>query len=314
MSKKILITGASGFLGKHLLKHLNSRYEIIAPTKAELNLEDYNTLKTFLHQTSPDYVIHLAARCGGIGINQNLPADFFIYNNLISINILRACQECSIEKLITLGSVCSYPKYAPVPFKEEEIWNGYPEETNAPYGIAKKTLLVGCEAYNQQYGSNFIHLIPVNMYGEHDNFNLQSSHVIPALIRKFDEAKENNLGSVTVWGDGSASREFLYAGDCAIAIEAAMLRYNSPAPVNIGTGSEIKIKDLVTKVCDMVGFKGRIIYDNSKPNGQPRRCLDTSKAAEKFGFEATTSFDEGLEKTYNWYKTKYLQKIIEHEQ
>jgi len=206
-----------------------------------------------------------------------------------------------IKKLITLGSVCSYPKFTPVPFKEEDIWDGYPEETNAPYGIAKKNLLVGCRAFNEQHGDNFIHLIPVNMYGEHDDFDPQSSHVIPALLRKFIGGKENNSSHIKVWGDGSASREFLYAGDCAEAIALAIENYNSPEPLNIGTGEEILIKDLVHMIRDVVGFKGEVVFDPTKPNGQPRRCLDTSRAKKELNFTATTSFEEGLLKTYNWY-------------
>ena len=299
--KKILITGSKGFLGRHLVERLNEKYELLTPSSSELNIENSLFLRQYISEHSPDAVIHLAAVCGGIGANQKSPADFFLKNSLMSLNILSACNEFKIKKLITLGSVCSYPKFTDVPFKEDDIWNGYPEETNAPYGIAKKSLLVGCQAYRQQYGSNFIHLIPVNMYGEYDNFDLKSSHVIPALINKFHDAKTNRLGSVVVWGDGSASREFLYAGDCAEAIEKGLLNYNSSEPVNIGTGSEITIKELTTKVADLVGYEGNIIYDKKKPNGQPRRCLDTTRAKERFDFVATTTLDEGLKNTYEWY-------------
>jgi len=299
--KKILITGSKGFLGHHLVKRLSEKYELLTPSSSELDIQNLVSLKEFIARQKPNIVIHLAAVCGGIGANKKSPADFFLKNSLMSLNILSACNEFKIEKLITLGSVCSYPKFTEVPFKEENIWNGYPEETNAPYGIAKKNLLVGCQAYRDQYGCNFIHLIPVNMYGEYDDFDLESSHVIPALIRKFHHAKTYNLGSVTVWGDGSASREFLYAGDCAEAIEKSLLNYNSSEPVNIGTGSEITIKELVTKIAKVVGFEGHIIYDKTKPNGQPRRCLNTTLAKEKFDFTSKTSLDEGLEKTYSWY-------------
>jgi len=299
--KKILITGSKGFLGQHLTERLKDDYELITPSSSELNVLDVVDLHNYLSKSKPDAIIHLAAVCGGIGANQKSPADFFLKNSLMSLNVLSMSHYHKIDKLITLGSVCSYPKFTEVPFKEEDIWNGYPEETNAPYGIAKKSLLVGCKAYKEQYGNNFLHLIPVNMYGEYDNFDPESSHVIPALITKFHNAKTNRLGSVTVWGDGSASREFLYAGDCAEAIEKALLNYNSSEPVNIGTGSEITIKDLTTKVAELVGYEGHIIYDKSKPNGQPRRCLDTSKAEKEFNFKAKTSLKEGLEKTYSWY-------------
>ncbi len=300
-TKKIVITGANGFLGHHLTKRLRGKYNLITPSSSELDITSSKDFHGYLFYHQPDYVIHLAAACGGIGANQKSPADFFFKNSQMSLNVLSACQNLNIKKLITLGSVCSYPKFTPVPFKEEDIWNGYPEETNAPYGIAKKNLLVGCKAYNDQYGSNFIHLIPVNMYGEHDNFNPEKSHVIPALLKKFIEAKKNGDTSVTVWGDGTASREFLYAGDCAKAIELSIEGYNCPDPINIGTGKEISIKDLVALVKGVVGYTGEINFDTSKPNGQPRRCLDTSKAEKELGFVAETSFEEGLKKTYNWY-------------
>lgn len=299
--KKILITGSHGFLGGHLVKQLKNNYELLTPSSAELNVEKIGDLHGYIESTCPNIIIHLAAVCGGIGANQKSPADFFMHNSLMSLNILSASNRCNIEKLVTLGSVCSYPKFTPVPFKEGDLWNGYPEETNAPYGIAKKNLLVGCQAYHEQYGRNFIHLIPVNMYGEHDDFDPESSHVIPALLKKFIEAKEKREHCVEVWGDGSASREFLYAGDCAVAIQSALENYNSPDPVNIGTGQEISIKNLVCLIRDIVGFKGEIIFDPSKPNGQPRRCLDTSRAEREFGFKAKTSLEEGLTRTYNWY-------------
>jgi len=299
--KKILITGAKGFLGKHVTELLKDKYELLTPSKGRLDVTSLKNLNEYIFYHKPDCVIHLAAVCGGIGANQKSPADFFLKNSQMSLNILSSCNILNIKKLITLGSVCSYPKFTPVPFKEEDIWNGYPEETNAPYGIAKKNLLVGCKAYNDQYGSNFIHLIPVNMYGEYDSFDPEKSHVIPALLKKFIEAKERNKPSVTVWGDGSASREFLYAGDCAKAIELSIEGYNSPEPMNIGTGQEISIKDLVVLIKDIVGYEGEINFDESKPNGQPRRCLDTSKAKKELNFVAETTLEKGLEKTYNWY-------------
>ena len=299
--KKILITGSEGFLGHHLVGRLKKSYDLLLPSRSEVDVKDREELYGYVSDTAPDTIIHLAAVCGGIGANQKSPADFFWQNSLMALNILGASSHFKIKKLITLGSVCSYPKFTPVPFKEEDIWNGYPEETNAPYGIAKKNLLVGCQAFNKQYGDNFLHLIPVNMYGEYDNFDPFSSHVIPALLLKFIEGKENNSSHIKVWGDGSASREFLYAGDCAEAIALAIENYNSPEPLNIGTGKEILIKDLVQMIRDVVGFEGEVVFDPTKPNGQPRRCLDTSRAKKELNFTATTSLKEGLLKTYNWY-------------
>ena len=299
--KKILITGSAGFLGHHLVSRLKDSYDLLLPSSSEVNIKDWEEVYDYISDNAPDTIIHLAAVCGGIGANQKSPADFFWQNSLMGLNILGASSHFKIKKLITLGSVCSYPKFTPVPFKEEDIWNGYPEETNAPYGIAKKNLLVGCQTFNEQHGDNFIHLIPVNMYGEYDDFDPQSSHVIPALLRKFIEGKENKSSHIEVWGDGSASREFLYAGDCAEAIALAIENYNSPEPLNIGTGEEILIKDLVHMIRDVVGFKGEVVFDPTKPNGQPRRCLDTSRAKKELNFTATTSFEEGLLKTYNWY-------------
>jgi len=302
--EKILITGSKGFLGKHLTELLTGKYKLLTPSKSSLDVSSYEDFNNYVLYHKPDYVIHLAAVCGGIGANQKSPADFFVKNSQMSLNVLSVCNNFNIKKLITLGTVCSYPKFTPVPFKEDDIWNGYPEETNAPYGIAKKNLLVGCKAFNDQYGSNFIHLIPVNMYGEYDNFDLEKSHVIPALLKKFIEAKNQGNPFVEVWGDGSASREFLYAGDCAKAIELSIDSYNSPEPMNIGTGKEILIKDLVLLIKDIVGYKGQIKFDESKPNGQPRRCLDTTKAKKELNFTAETNLQEGLEKTYNWYINK----------
>lgn len=301
---KILLTGANGFLGHHLTKKITEQgkdYHLFAPRRYQLNCLDYNELYYYCYYNDIDAIIHLAAECGGIGINQRKPADFFLDNAQMSLNIIKVTHKLKLKKTVTLGTVCSYPKHTPVPFKEEDLWNGYPEETNAPYGIAKKNLLVGAQAFAQQYGDNIIHLIPVNMYGEHDHFDLEDCHVIPAMIRKFHEAKESADPSVCLWGDGSASREFLYAGDCADAIWQAFLHYDKPDPVNIGAAKETSIKDLAEVIKKLVGYEGEIVWDVARPNGQPRRCLDTSKAEKEFCFKASTTLEEGLKKTYQWF-------------
>ena len=308
MIKSILITGAHGFLGKHLVEEIarqmpksNNQYNFYMPRSHEMNCLDYQDFHDFVEKNYVDAVIHLAAQCGGIGANKEKPGDFFLNNAIMGINLLKIAKTLKLKKVLTLGTVCSYPKFTPVPFKEEDLWSGYPEETNAPYGFAKKNLLVGGEALSRQYGLNFVHLIPVNMYGEYDNFDLETSHVIPAMIRKFHEAKIKNEPSVTLWGDGSPSREFLYAGDCAKAILSAFENYDKPDPINIGAGLETNMKDLATKIKDIIEYKGEIIWDTSKPNGQPRRSLDTTKAEKDFGFKAATSLDEGLKQTCEWY-------------
>ena len=319
----ILLTGASGFLGTHLVDKIADEigsindlvhqhfeisgyddtklYKLFTPKSYQLNCLEYRDLYHYCHSNDVDIIVHLAAECGGIGINQRKPADFFLHNAQMSLNVLKVAHELKLKKLVTIGTVCSYPKNTPVPFKEEDLWNGYPEETNAPYGLAKKNLLIGCQAFANQYGSNFIHLIPVNMYGEHDHFSLEDSHVIPAMIRKFHEAKEAQSSSVTLWGDGSASREFLYAGDCAEAIWKALRAHDKPDPINIGASKETTIKELATIIQRLTKFEGKIEWDTSKPNGQPRRCLDTTKAKEAFDFEAKTTLEEGIQKTYDWY-------------
>lgn len=309
---KILITGAGGFLGHHVVKAFEDYrdggtngarkgIEIFTPRRHELDLMDEKLVYRWLDFYSPNVIIHLAAQCGGIGVNGKKPGEF-LYNNLImGANLINAAHDVqSVSKFVGLGTVCCYPKHTPVPFREENLYNGYPEETNAPYGMAKRIQLDMLKAYRTQYGFNGIYLIPVNMCGEHDNFDDDSSHVIPAMLKKFHNAKVNGDPSVTLWGDGSASREFLYVGDCADAILRATLLYNDAEPVNIGTGQEITIKDLATKIKNVVGFDGVIVWDKSKPNGQPRRCLDTSRAKKGFGFTAKTNLDEILERSYQW--------------
>jgi len=282
--------------------HGDDLYQLFTPPSSQMNCLNYDELYYYCLYNDITAIIHLAAECGGIGINQRKPGDFFLNNALMSLNILKvAHQYPKIKKTVTLGTVCSYPKHTPVPFKEEDLWNGYPEETNAPYGLAKKNLLTGAQALSQQYGHNIVHLIPVNMYGEHDHFDLQNSHVIPAMLRKFHEAKVADDSEVILWGDGSASREFLYAGDCAEAIWRAFLNYDKADPVNIGASKETSIKDLAESIKKLVGFKGDIVWDTTQPNGQPRRCLDTSRAKQEFDFEAQTTLEEGLKKTYEWY-------------
>jgi GDP-L-fucose synthase len=246
-------------------------------------------------------IIHLAAHVGGIGANRAHPAEFFYDNLMMGVQLMHQAYEWGVEKFVAIGTVCAYPKFTPLPFKEDNLWLGYPEETNAPYGLAKKMLLVQSQAYRDQYGFNSIFLLPVNLYGPGDNFNPKSSHVIPALIRKCIEARENGLDHIVVWGDGSPTREFIYVDDAARAIALATERFNKSIPVNIGSGFEISIKDLVEKIVDMTGFEGELVWDTSKPNGQPRRALDVSRAREEFGFTAKTNFDEGLRKTIDWY-------------
>jgi len=313
-NSRVLITGGHGFLGTHVQLRLSDYQDndqtgmsIITPTRGQMNLLFRDSIHEALCDYNPDVVIHLAAQCGGIGVNRTKPGEF-LYNNLtMTSNLIDVCRlwnenkyRNKILKFVGIGTVCSYPKHTRVPFKEEDLFNGYPEETNAPYGIAKRVQLEMLKAYRTQYGFNGIYLIPVNMAGEYDNFNDDSSHVIPAMLKKFHKAKLEDAPSVTLWGDGSASREFLYAGDCAEAILRAVLVYNRPMPVNIGTGIEITIKELAEKVQALVGYEGIIIWDASKPNGQPRRSLDVTRARESFGFMAQTNLDTILERSYKW--------------
>ncbi|MCP8305471.1 MAG: GDP-L-fucose synthase [archaeon] len=301
--ERITITGGKGFLGAHLtqkMKEKGYKYLYIAdlPEYDLVRLED---IKRMYDDSKPDIVIHLAAKVGGIGFNRENPATLFYENLLMGVQLLHEGYLRRIEKFVAIGTICAYPKFTPVPFKEEDLWNGYPEETNAPYGLAKKMMLVQSQAYRQQYGFNSIYLLPVNLYGPGDNFDPRSSHVIPALIKKCVDAKLNDEKEILVWGTGNATREFFYVEDAAEAIILGMERYNKSDPVNIGAGFEISIKELVELIVELTGFKGRIIWDKAKPDGQPRRTLDTTKAFKEFGFRAETDFREGLKKTIQWY-------------
>ena len=301
---RIVVTGGSGFLGRHVLAELERRgyRSSFAPRKAEYDLTREVDVARLYADVRPDIVLHLAAVVGGIGANRENPGRFFYDNLLMGALTMEHARRAGVQKYVAIGTICCYPKFTPVPFREEDLWNGYPEETNAPYGLAKKMLLVQAQAYRQQYGFNAVFLLPVNLYGPGDNFDPDSSHVIPALIRRFIEARDERRPFVEVWGDGSATREFLYAEDAARAIVLAMEEYESPEPINIGAGFEIAIRDLAHKIRSLVGYAGEIRWDTSKPNGQPRRSLDVSRAELSFGFRATTSFDEGLSHTINWYE------------
>ena len=302
--KRICVTGGAGFLGTHLIENLKNRgaEDIFVPTIEKYDLVDRDAIAQLLSDSNPDVIIHLAAHVGGIGANREHPAEFFYDNLMMGVQLMHQVWERGVEKFVAIGTVCAYPKFTPVPFREDDLWIGYPEETNAPYGLAKKMLLVQSQAYREQYSFNSIFLLPVNLYGPGDNFNPKSSHVIPALIRKCVEAKENGDDHIVVWGDGSPTREFIYVTDAAEGIALATARYNESDPVNIGSGFEISIKDLVEKIAHLTGFEGDLVWDTSKPNGQPRRALDTSRAKEKFGFEARTDFDEGLINTIRWFQ------------
>lgn len=302
INKKVLITGGAGFLGKSLAPVLKSmEAELFIPRSKDFDLREKNDVLRLFEKVHPEIVIHLAVHGGGIGYMRQNPGAIYYDNIMMNSLIVEYSRIYEVEKFVGIGTVCSYPKFTPVPFKEEDLWNGYPEETNAPYGLTKKMMLVQTQAYRQQYGFNGIHLLLVNMYGPHDDFSLESSHVIPALINKFTDAVKKNKKEVVVWGTGMASREFLYVDDAADAVILASEKYDKPDPVNIGAGSEITIRDLVEIMVELTGFKGNVIWDKTKPDGQPRRKLDTSKAETEFGFRAKTSFYDGLKETLSWY-------------
>jgi len=303
--KKILLTGGAGFLGSFIVEKLIkergvSPGNIRVPRSKEMDLRIWENCVKALKDM--DIVIHLAARVGGIGFNKKYPATLFYDNAIMGIQLMEAARQEGVQKFVAMGTVCAYPKYTPVPFREEDLWNGYPEETNAPYGVAKKILLVQAQAYREQYGFNAIYLLQVNLYGPRDNFDPERSHVIPALIKKMVDAKLDGKKEVVVWGTGKVSREFLYVEDAAEGILLATEKYNKPDPVNLGAGREITIRELVNLIAELVGYKGKIVWDTSKPDGQPRRCLETSKAKEEFGFEAKTDLKEGLKRTIKWYR------------
>jgi GDP-L-fucose synthase len=302
--RTVLVTGGAGFLGTHVVMKIQTHgcQAVIVPRSRELDLREKAAILSLFEQVKPDLVIHLAAVVGGIGANRQHPGQFFYDNAIMGLQLMEQARLFGVAKFVVIGTVCAYPKFTPVPFQETYLWNGYPEETNAPYGLAKKMLLVQAQAYRQEYGFNAIYLLPVNLYGPGDNFDPETSHVIPALIRKCLEAVEGGQEEVVVWGTGQASREFLYVEDAAEAIVLAAEHYDDPEPVNLGSRREISIKELVELIADLTGFKGRLVWDTTKPDGQPRRCLDTTHAEQSFGFRAQTDFREGLRRTIDWYK------------
>lgn len=307
--KRIVVTGGAGFLGSFLVEKLRARgcREVFVPRSKEYDLRDRDAIVRLLTDTKPHVILHLAAVVGGIGANRDNPGRFFYENAIMGIELMEYARRYGVEKFVATGTICAYPKFTPIPFQEDNLWNGYPEETNAPYGLAKKMMLVQAQAYRQQYGFNAIYLLPVNLYGPRDNFDLESSHVIPALIRKCLTARDTNQKEVTLWGDGTPSREFLYVEDAAEGLILAAERYDGDEPINLGTGQEIRIRDLAELIAEASGFTGEIVWDTSKPNGQPRRCLDTRRAEELLGFRATVDFKEGLKRAITWYENSLAE-------
>jgi GDP-L-fucose synthase len=308
VNKRVVVTGGAGFLGSFVVKKLLERgaKDIFIPRSRDYDLVEMEAVRRLYRDTKPEITVHLGAKVGGIGVNRANPGKFFYDNLIMGVQMMEVARQAGIEKFVAIGTICAYPKFTPIPFKEENLWNGYPEETNAPYGLAKKMLLVQAQAYRQQYGFNAIYLMPVNLYGPRDNFDPLSSHVIPAIIKKCFDAIQNSEDEIVIWGTGKATREFLYVEDCAEGIILAAERYNEPYPVNLGAGFEISIKDLIEIITKLIGYNGKIVWDASKPDGQPRRMLDTSKAEEYFGFRAITPLEEGLKKTIQWYKENFL--------
>ncbi len=307
--KRAVVTGGAGFLGRHVVRMMGEHGcgDVFVPRSRDYDLVQMQAVQKLYADAKPDIVVHLAARVGGIGANMRNPGRFFYENLMMGVQLMEQGRLHSIEKFVAIGTVCAYPKFTPVPFKEDDIWNGYPEETNAPYGLAKKMLLVQSQAYRQQYGFHAIYLLPVNLYGPGDNFDPEYSHVIPALIKKVFDAKERGEKSIVAWGTGQASREFLYVEDAAEGIVLATEKYDKPDPVNLGAGFEMTIKELAEIICELAGFDGRIEWDTTKPDGQPRRRLDTSRAKQEFGFEAKTKLREGLNRTIDWYKREGIR-------